>query len=368
MFIEKEKIIVQVHPGIFHADDVLCVAMLFNKYGANNVTIIRDSGLHVEADYVLDVGNRESFTVKNETDSVELTLDELKEVDLNSISLIRVELDHHPVSVNARAYNANDKFQIHSINTMKDLYDNDTGIKHCAASKLFDLFNLDKSTIETERFKKVIIEPTAIMDNGQSLYEFGFTHSPLDYVKDYNCTWKEDISLTDSYFMIACKYVSEHIAEPIDCLEREYIRVGRNVNRNLIVNKARDEAIDEVRRLLKNRDASVPYLFIEDGPLPWKTAVIEYNQTTAEPVYFEIHEDKARNQFVLIAVPPDSEHLIDQLITIPETVLLEEGCIFRHSAGFMACFRTKQDAIRVANRLYSDYKNNGGKQQSMNLF
>ena len=76
MFIEKEKIIVQVHPGIFHADDVLCVAMLFNKYGANNVTIIRDSGLHVEADYVLDVGNHESFTVKNETGSTELTLDE----------------------------------------------------------------------------------------------------------------------------------------------------------------------------------------------------------------------------------------------------------------------------------------------------
>ena len=168
--------------------------------------------------------------------------------------------------------------------------------------------------------------------------------------------------------MIACKYVSEHIAEPIDCLEREYIRVGRNVNRNLIVNKARDEAIDEVRRLLKNRDTSVPYLFIEDGPLPWKTAVIEYNQTTTEPVYFEIHEDRARNQFALIAVPPDADHLIDQLIPIPETVLLEEGCIFRHSAGFMACFRTKQDAIRVANRLYSDYKNNGGKQQSMNLF
>lgn len=57
-------ITVAVHNGVFHADDVICVALLQLVYGIEHVSIIRtrDESMLQNADYVLDVGGRDQFT------------------------------------------------------------------------------------------------------------------------------------------------------------------------------------------------------------------------------------------------------------------------------------------------------------------
>ena len=73
----KNVLAVQVHNGVFHADDV-CVIALFKALNKVNLKVIRDFKVHENADIVADVGKQYSV------DGEQLMFDHHQEMSLRA--------------------------------------------------------------------------------------------------------------------------------------------------------------------------------------------------------------------------------------------------------------------------------------------
>ncbi len=146
-----------VHDGYFHADDVVCAALLFLAYGREHVHVVRsrDAQALSGCDYVLDVGEEDLVTKD------------------------RVCLDHHQKGSLVRP----------------------GGVKASALGKLMDLMFADEEAALGE-MRSRFLNALEAEDNGQDLYPGGHIFSFVDVM---NLTWREDAREGDARFLSAAE-------------------------------------------------------------------------------------------------------------------------------------------------------------------
>ena len=143
---DDEKIVVCVHNGVFHADDVICVALLQLKYGTNNVTVIRSRKQEDwdKADFVLDVGNTNRIDVEHN----------------------KVWFDHHEKESEKKAH-AN-------------------GVYYAACGKLAEHLGFPASLFDRALYA------VEAQDNGQKDLSLQFP-SPFSFISTFNVEWDKNL-------------------------------------------------------------------------------------------------------------------------------------------------------------------------------
>ena len=164
-----EEILVVTHGGKFHADDVLCIAML--KYFYPNIHVIRTRNMKVLKDldikpsFVLDVGYK------------------------NIVSDHYIAFDHH----------------------QEDAFVRSNGVKAAACGLLADWLFVDYPVV-WQKLHSYLLAPIECADNGQMEFDLG--QNLLSFVSMLNPTWEEGINNTDIYFNEAvdtAKRIFHHI-------------------------------------------------------------------------------------------------------------------------------------------------------------
>ena len=144
----KNVLAVQVHNGVFHADDV-CVIALFKALNKVNLKVIRDFKVHENADIVADVGKQ--YSVDGE----------------------QLMFDHHQ-EMSLRA----------------------DGTKPSALGLVADWLFEPKTRKALDRF----ITPVERQDNGQELRKGEVNY--FSFVATFNSCWNEGISQDTQFFQV----------------------------------------------------------------------------------------------------------------------------------------------------------------------
>lgn len=145
-----------IHSGAFHADDVLCAAMVYLAFGRENVSVVRtrDPEKLASCQLVLDVGGKDEITED------------------------RVCLDHHQPGSLVR----------------------ENGIKASACGKLADLMFSDEPRL-LSLMRDVFLNDVEAQDNGQN----GPKHHIFSFVHSMNPVWDEPRGKEDEYFLQAAE-------------------------------------------------------------------------------------------------------------------------------------------------------------------
>lgn len=142
----KNVLAVQVHNGVFHADDV-CVIALLKAVAGLNLKVIRDFKIHEEADIVADVGMKQSLDGE------------------------QLFFDHH-----------------------QDLPLRADGTKPSALGLVADWLLTPEVRAKLDRF----ITPIERLDNGQELRKGEVNY--FSFVATFNSCWNEGISQDTLFF------------------------------------------------------------------------------------------------------------------------------------------------------------------------
>ncbi|MEE0890547.1 MAG: MYG1 family protein [Succinivibrio sp.] len=142
----KNVLAIQVHGGVFHADDV-CVVALFKALNMVNLKVIRDFKIHEEADIVADVGKQ--YSVDGE----------------------QLMFDHH-----------------------QDLPLRADGTKPSALGLVADWLLTPEVRAKLDRF----ITPIERLDNGQELRKGEVNY--FSFVATFNSNWNEGIDQDYQFF------------------------------------------------------------------------------------------------------------------------------------------------------------------------
>ena len=146
---------VAIHSGVFHADDVCCVALLRILFP--DIKVVREQKIPDVSErvgFVLDVGMTDEITDKS------------------------VSLDHHQAHGNDR--------------------DPETGVRPCAFSKLSSLLFSEYPEF-LKRWNRDLAYPVATLDNGQT--DAGVNATPVGFVRFLNPTWEEGMGSADARFV-----------------------------------------------------------------------------------------------------------------------------------------------------------------------
>ncbi len=216
--INKEKITVGVHDGQFHADDVLCVVMLMEKYGKENVNVIRtrDESILETCDYVLDVGEKDLITDT------------------------KVCFDHHQ----------NDS----------GTYEN--GIEMAACGKLAQYLYGDDINV-LDGLRKSFLYAVEAPDNGQKVEDFDLKPSIFDFIHMINPAWNEDKSMYDVYFKTA-------VESALPVFKQTLKKI-----------KLKELSIQLFENDFKKYDKEDRILYLNCN-IPWQNFVIEKNKEGAQ--------------------------------------------------------------------------------------
>ena len=292
--LNKSKIKIAVHNGIFHADDVLCVAMLAHEYGIENIEVVRtrDKSILNTCDYVLDVGGIDEITNEH------------------------VFLDHHQLD--------------------SQYYDN--GVKMSACGKLAQYLYGDNPELLNEMRQEFLYSVEAL-DNGQALKDFGLPQSKFTFIPSMNTTWVENDDKNDEYFMDAVKMTMK-------IFEREIEYAKTNI-------LARDMILEAYNNT--NRQSG---LLILNKYVPWQNAIVDINnEHPDEKILFIMYPCKEgwtvypapteKNSFSPPLFPKEWAGLRDEELAKVSGL---KSSIFCHTGRFIAVFGEKEDAIRAALR------------------
>lgn len=185
---------VMVHNGIFHADDVLCVAFVKSHVGSYNLVRSRNAEDADTADFILDVGR-----------DLGLVDGYYRRRD-GKLCLV---LDHH------------DRERVTYYN----------GVQFAACGKLFDLFHAAYGTIP-----ETLLWPIEASDNGQMIE--GIRSSLLSWVPLFNPDWDSDVD-PDSRFNMAVEMVVKILIRVTDhevSLENAEEKVEERISSSLMGN------------------------------------------------------------------------------------------------------------------------------------
>ena len=287
----NKKIKATVHNGVFHADDVICVAMLRYFYGKDNVEVVRtrDKKTFEECDFILDVGGKDLITED------------------------QVWLDHH----------------------QPDSLIRENGVKAAACGKLADV--LWEGQTWLPEFHKIFLDGVEAQDNGQDAAELGILPSSVSFVNAFVPNWDSNESM-DKAFMEAVE-----IIEVI--LEKEIQRCISKANAETLVKKAINESSEGVLILPqfmpwqtavvqanenRNEDDRLKLVVFKGSDGSWNLQVVPKSESSFES-WILLPEEWAgkRNSELAAATGIDDS-------------------IFCHIARFLAVFGTKESAMKAA--------------------
>ena len=277
-----------VHDGMFHADDVLCAALLYIAYGRENVTVVRSRDPQVLAgcQIVLDVGGQDLIT-----DS-------------------RVCLDHHQAGSLIR----------------------ENGVKAAACGKLADLMFADEPRV-LAAMREAFLDDVEAQDNGQQ----GHQRHLFSFVHTLNRTWKDPAQEDDARFLqaaaIAEQILSARLAHIRSSLEAESIidsAIRTTYDRGVV---RLPQCFEWVRQVVAHNDLhpEQKILFViypADGAFNLQVVPVSADSFEA-----------------LLPLPASWAAKRDEALAAATGI---EGSVFCHAARFLAVFRTLEGALQAA--------------------
>lgn len=308
---------VVVHDGIFHADDVMCVALI-KALSPLPVEVVRTREIddYKGEGFILDVGGEDG-----EGDDF-------------------LHLDHHQEDSGAR----------------------ENGVKMAACGKLADWIFRDAPGILSELHRQFLAQIEA-MDNGQEMPELG-AHV-LSFVYTFNGTWLEVDE--NERRRAGDASIRAYADEAFDEAVRVAVLIVGRMLRRIVDDMAAEPLVDEA---IRRSERGIIYL---DKYMPWKPSVIKENKRRKERGEFE------KNPLLLIVFPgmdknyhiqcvPVDFHTFEDEINLPECwaglsgeALAEatgiDDAVFCHKGRFMAIFRSKESAVKAAEMIIRQAKN-----------
>lgn len=296
----KDSYRVAVHDGVFHADDVLCVAMLRYVYGNEKLEIVRSRDMEklLTCDYILDVGRKDD------------------------VSDNKVWLDHH----------------------QKDSLIRENRVRAAACGKLFGLLFEDDIELSRIIFREFIYVVEAD-DNGQNVEELGLKPSKLAFVKDFVPSYLETKgkSPDESKFLMDAAF-----EEAVEITEKIFEREIRNA-------EARIEAAQFVDTCAKELSRKVLVL---PEYVPWKDRVVELNEKRSDEEKIVLVCFPSLSGGYNVQVVPKSVTSFESHILLPLTWMADPntgkpqeelpGYIFCHPGRFIAGFDCRENAVNAA--------------------
>lgn len=314
-FVRKPIVKVAVHNGIFHADDVLCVALLDIVTPANELKVYRtrDKNVLEKCDFILDVGCKDLVTRD------------------------QVWFDHHQEEVET------------------DFYPN--GIKKAACGKLFEFlwnnelfqlaYDLEDDQLFLDIIKTKILEkifyPIEAQDNGQTID--GIENNKFSFVKSLLPPFNEQ----STYEM----YESFQNA----------VVIVENIFNNIIKNIIAD-AFGEMQVTYTLEEQTYGDILVLPEYFPWINPVMEWNTNVAtrkeadikKVVVFKSMDGNFMAQVVGTGNPDDK---FESYVKFPESWAAKRDqelsdisgipdAVFCHPGRFISGWKTLDSAIKAA--------------------
>ena len=300
-----KNLLVGVHNGVFHADDVLCVVLLKKFIPDANINVVRtrDPKVLANCDFVLDVGGKDEITEH------------------------QICFDHHQCD---------------------EFYDN--GIKKAACGKLFEYLwntyvtddivpnNLREDV--KENLLTNVFYPVEAQDNGQNISLV--RSNKFNFVSEFNPGFKHNTE----------EYAYESFMEVVEMAYNTFDRMFTKA-----IDKA--EISIEIREQLKESDDEE--IFNLGDYVPWQSEVIKFNETLSYPYKVKIVIFKnSQNEYMIQVVPTGSdENSFESLILLPEEwkgkrgeelskIIGVDDAIFCHMGRFIAGFKSYKSAYNAA--------------------
>lgn len=294
--IGKKEIKVCVHDGIFHADDVLCVALLTYFYDKSEIVVIRTRNYNIsDFDFILDIGREERL--------------------VNNTTLI---LDHHQEG--NRSY--------------------PNGVEMAACGKLAEyLLPLwENGDLILIKLREKLLYSVEAQDNGQSIPGLGA--NKLAWVGDTNPTIESDSNGNKEFDICTsmATYILSAIIEGIsvDIKNREILHsiIRNNTQRFLVLNKFYhwQEEVIMYNNLYKN-DPNKQIIFVI---YPTKTGNWNCQVVPKELGNYEAIKNLPKSWGTKTGKD------LEKVSGIP-------GAIFCHAGLFVSGWQTKEAAIAAAN-------------------
>ena len=284
----KKELRVAVHSGIFHADDVYCVALLDLAFDlAMNRTPNFNVGVNFEMSNFTTTRTRDERLL----DASDILLDVGYEYDC-----IRV-FDHHQKNV------------------PKNVLDD---IPHSAFGLLAEVVLLDSRVLD--EFRKTTVISIEARDNGLPAPE-GYGISG-EWVACFNPNWDESADAHARF--IEAAYVAKRL------LYLQLNRIVSSINAEALV----DEAVKS------GEDTNILVL---DKFVPWKSHVFRHYPDILAAVFL------GHSGWTVSGALLKGEDDMTQKFYFPEG-FEAEGMTFLHKARFMAVFDSKEHAIAAAKK------------------
>ena len=289
-----------VHNGIFHADDVLCVALLA-KYITGHIAVVRTTDMNIikKADICLDT--------LTEYENGKHNIGGGRDV---------LFLDHHDKK-HTRLYEGSD-------------------VKYAACSYVMEyiveLGKIDESIVG--KMNEMLVMPVACRDNGQNGEEVGYPSTPLGFVSVMNPV---DYSKSDDAFLECVKFT----LKIIDSLEEKIRQINEDSNLFKI-------------SVLRAASKEKKYIVMERYLQGWIPEIFKINLD--EPKFIMAIFPSNRGGYCIQMTPRRAGDFATWY-DIPEIIVPKEtpGCTFVHEARFLASFETEQQAIDAAEEITKYY-------------
>lgn len=296
--INNENTIV-THDGVFHADEILSIALFVIEKDWKEVNIVRTRAQKVIdlADIVFDVGEEQDLIEGN-----------------------KIKLDHH------------DKEKIR-------MYDN--GIKKATCAKVADLLYANNPEF-LDRLNRELIWAVSAQDSGQKYTEFGIRENPLGFVHYMNP------SITET------ERVDDLFKEALEMAIKIVINIIKRVKGSMDADHIIDECLE------KEAVEEKGYITFDNGGYPWKAKTIDFNNKSGN-VDFVVFLSMGKDSWMVQCVPPEINSF-EKRVSLPEEwaglrdqdLAEATGCedaIFCHPNAFLAGFKSKESAIHVVEKL-----------------
>jgi len=286
-----KQIVVMVHDGIFHTDDLLCIVILMYMYGQENVSIIRSRNKddYEKANFILDVGNK------------------------NEVTNGQIWFDHH------------------EDNSLKEYHEN--GIMMAACGKLARYFNFPK-----ELWERALYSVEA-QDNGQ--WELAKQYpNPFSFVSSFNVDWDKPLygKEQDAAFMEAVEMAYKVFVKIMDSIELESMAKAE-------VEKALANSNNTIVELPQYIGGWQKYIcqYNEVNPNDQKLLIIFQSGAN-----FNVQVVPEKDEFgspSIISLPEKWAGLRDG--ALDEVTGIANG-VFVHPARFMGIWTSKESALQAA--------------------
>ena len=287
------------HGGVFHADDVLCAAIM-QKINP-------------------DIEIERTFRVPENLPQ-----------DVIVADIGGGKYDHH----------------------QKDAKVREDGRKYAAIGLLLSDENIKSALIASQPNASVLLDENSDFmkeirqiedaDNGVAMEQF---HAISSLVHGFNPTWDEKSSMDEKFFE-AVDFVKDHYVNPYmehgHLPEQHKDLISDRIKKDLeVYEQSKERAASIVNAALdemKNRIVVLPQY------APWDDVLIE---SDAEFVVYP----SARGGYNLQCVPPEKDSF-DKKVELPDWgEELPEGCTFEHPAKFLAAFETLETAVSAAEQI-----------------